>query len=104
MNDRMATQGGLRVESREGLTLPAEAASHKFISAARVVDAQFEQPLLTKEAAVYVRVHRKTLERMARAGEVPAHRYGKKYYFFGSELDAWLRSKVNSTCQSVRVN
>jgi excisionase family DNA binding protein len=65
---------------------------------------EFEQPLFTKEAAAFIRVHQKTMERWARDGVVPVHRYGKKYRFYTSELDEWMRSQVNSGSQSVCVN
>jgi excisionase family DNA binding protein len=54
----------------------------------------------TEEAAAYVGYHKKTIERMARMGTIPAHPVSgvrrKTWKFFPSELDAWLRSRVNS--------
>ena len=61
----------------------------------------FELPLTTREAAEYVGFHRKTVERMARAGLVPAHPVcgvrRKTWMFYASELDVWLRAKVNQS-------
>ena len=50
-------------------------------------------------AAELLKVHRKTLERMALRGEVPAHKVGKFWRFRCSELDAWWRSRVQSSRQ-----
>jgi excisionase family DNA binding protein len=59
-----------------------------------------ELPLNTREAAEYIGYHPKTVEKMARAGEVPAHPASgvrrKTWKFYVSELDRWLRAKVHS--------
>jgi len=47
-------------------------------------------------------IHVKTLQRFARQGSVPGYRIGGHWYFRITELDAWLRSRINSNCQSVR--
>jgi excisionase family DNA binding protein len=47
-------------------------------------------------------IHVKTLQRYARQGTVPGYRIGGHWYFRITELDAWLRSRINSNCQSVR--
>lgn len=52
------------------------------------------------EAARFLKVQRRTLLQMARAGTVPAHPIGdgrrKMWRFLLSELDEWLRGRVNS--------
>jgi len=54
------------------------------------------------EAATFIGLHRKTLLRLAREGEIPAHpltgRRRRIWRFLISELDAWARSRVNSGC------
>jgi excisionase family DNA binding protein len=46
-----------------------------------------ERPLTCEEAAAFVRVHPKTVKRMARSGELPGHfRFGR-WFFYASELD-----------------
>jgi excisionase family DNA binding protein len=54
------------------------------------------------EAAAFIKLHRKTLLRLAREGSIPAHPLtGSRrriWCFLKSELDAWARSKVNSGC------
>jgi excisionase family DNA binding protein len=60
----------------------------------------YELPLNTEEAALFVDYNPKTVERMARNGEIPAHpisgTHKKTWRFYASELDEWLRAKVNS--------
>lgn len=61
---------------------------------------QFE-PLLTVEQAAYLLggMHPKTLMRMARAGEVPAVKLGRYWYFRASSLNTWV--ELSSTRPSV---
>jgi excisionase family DNA binding protein len=55
-----------------------------------------ERPLTCEEAAAFVRVHPRTVKRMARAGKVPGHfRFGR-WYFYTSELDCWMRMELHS--------
>lgn len=65
------------------------------------------EPLLNdvQAAAFLGGLHPKTVQRLARRGEIPAFRIGRYCRYRASELDAWLRSQVvNSPCQvSTRV-
>src|ERR1017187_3276070 len=67
----------------------------RFTERCRALDLGYELPLNTREAADYVGFHPKTMERMAREGEVPAHPASgvlrKTWKFYPSELDTWLR-------------
>jgi excisionase family DNA binding protein len=55
-----------------------------------------ERPLTCEEAAAFVRVHPRTVKRMARSGELPGHfRFGR-WYFYASELDCWMRMELHS--------
>jgi excisionase family DNA binding protein len=56
---------------------------------------RFEPLLDTHEAAALLRIHPKTLQKMARAGTVPGHRFCDLWRFRVSELDSWLGVKVN---------
>lgn len=58
--------------------------------------AQCEPLLNSAEAASLLQIHPKTLQRMARNGEVPARRIGDLWRFRGSELDAWWNAGVSS--------
>ena len=55
------------------------------------------EPLLdTTEAAQLLRIHPKTLQRMARRQEIPGVQVGKLWRFRMSELNAWLRERMAS--------
>ena len=56
----------------------------------------FEPLLNTDQAAALLQVHPKTLQKMARKGEVPARRIGDLWRYRASELDRWLRAGVCS--------
>ncbi len=61
-----------------------------------------ERPLTCEEAAAFVRVHPKTVKRMARSGELPGHfRFGR-WFFYASELDCWMRTELHSSRHSCR--
>jgi excisionase family DNA binding protein len=64
---------------------------------------QFE-PLLDSEQAARLlgNIHVKTLQRYARLGVVPSYRIGSHWFFRESELDAWVRSQINSSCRPCR--
>jgi excisionase family DNA binding protein len=53
------------------------------------------------EAAEYLRIHPRTLKRMARNGEIPSIQIGRLWRFRQSDLDAWLTRKVNSGALSM---
>src|SRR6267154_4762450 len=58
-----------------------------------------EAPVNQKCAARFLNLHPKTLLRKAREGSLPAHPVGtgrKRWHFYLSELDHWLRSQVIS--------
>ena len=60
------------------------------------------EPLLTPaDAADYLRLHPKTVIRMAREHQVPAIRLGKHWRFRSSDLTAFAASQVKSSCQPV---
>jgi len=44
-------------------------------------------------------IHVKTLQRYARNRNIPGYQIGGHWYFRASELDSWLRSRLNSNCQ-----
>jgi excisionase family DNA binding protein len=52
---------------------------------------EFEPLLDSNEAAQLLKVHPKTLQRMARRGEIPSIQIGKLWRFRGSELNAWAQ-------------
>ena len=62
---------------------------------------QFFEPLMgSPEAAKLLgNIHVKTLQRYARRGSLPGYQIGGHWYFRASELDDWLRSRINSNRQ-----
>ncbi len=64
--------------------------------------ATVERPLMCEEAAAFVRVHPKTVKRMARRGILPGYfRFGR-WFFYASELDRWMRGALNSNHRPCR--
>lgn len=49
------------------------------------------------QAARFLGLHPKTVKRMARTGELPGCRLGRRWIFRPSELDALLRARVSSS-------
>lgn len=58
---------------------------------------RFEPILTSEQAAAFLQIHPKTLQRMARQGRVPAYRIGDLWRFRASDLEAWLASTVISS-------
>jgi excisionase family DNA binding protein len=61
----------------------------------------FEALLTPAEAGAYLRIHQKTVIRLAREGELPGLRLGKHHRFRMSDLVAWAAAKVGSNRQPV---
>ena len=53
----------------------------------------FEQLLDSDEAAELLRIHPKTLQRMARNRQIHAIQVGKQWRFRASDLEIWLRTE-----------
>jgi excisionase family DNA binding protein len=61
-----------------------------------------ERPLTCEEAAELMRVHPRTIKRMAQNRKLPGHfRFGR-WFFFASELDCWMRTELHSSRHSCR--
>jgi excisionase family DNA binding protein len=61
-----------------------------------VASPSFEQLLDTDEAAALLKIHPKTLQRLARAGEIYAIQVGKLWRFRASELNRWVTARIAS--------
>jgi excisionase family DNA binding protein len=72
----------------------------------RDTDSRPEPYVDTAEAAAFLSIHRKTLMRLAREGKVPAYSISegtrRHWRFLLSELDKWMKTKVNSSPHPVR--
>jgi excisionase family DNA binding protein len=62
---------------------------------------EFEQLLDDTEASALLGLHPKTLQKLARVGQVPAYRVGRFWRYRASDLEMWLRSGANSDRQPV---
>jgi excisionase family DNA binding protein len=55
-----------------------------------------------EEAAAFLRTSPRKVKELAREGRIPAHPLGdgqrRRWLFLLSELDGWMRSRVNSAC------
>jgi excisionase family DNA binding protein len=56
-----------------------------------VPDDGFEPLLDSEEAAALLKIHPKTLQKLARSGEVAAIQIGKLWRFRASALDEWVK-------------
>ena len=63
----------------------------------------FEPLLSADEAAEHLRIHPKTLQRLARERRVPCVRMGKYWRFRLTALDQWVTEQQNETSQPFRV-
>jgi len=59
-----------------------------------------ERPVPARAAAEFLQMHVRSVTRLAGAGHIPGHPVGygqrKKWLFYISELDDWLRAQVCS--------
>jgi excisionase family DNA binding protein len=64
------------------------------------------EPLIDSSQAAKLlgNIHVKTLQRYARRGSLPGYQIGSHWFFRQSELDAWLRSRINSGCHPCRLD
>jgi len=69
------------------------------------VQRDFEPLIGSCEAARLLgNIHVKTLQRYARNRNIPGYQIGGHWYFRASELDSWLRSRLNSSCHPCRLS
>jgi excisionase family DNA binding protein len=63
----------------------------------------FERLHSAEETAIYLRMHVKTVQRLAREGQLPCARIGKYWRFRLSDLDHWVREHQNRISRPFRV-
>lgn len=56
----------------------------------------FEPLLDSDEAAALLKIHPKTLQRMARRGDITAIHIGKLWRFRASDLYQWIKTKIKT--------
>jgi excisionase family DNA binding protein len=74
------------------------------ISACAAEESAFEPLLSVPEAAKLLCIHPKTLQALARSGEVPCLRMGKYWRFRASALNVWVENRLIWDHQSRRVS
>ena len=72
------------------------ASSHSQVQHLDDSSVQFEPLLDSTEAAALLKIHPKTLQRMARNGEIAAIQIGRLWRFRASILNSWLLRKSHS--------
>jgi excisionase family DNA binding protein len=94
-----AATGGERGSGAEVFSAPA------LVSAVNESRQAFEPLIGCEDAAKLLgNIHVKTLQRYARSGTLPGYRVAGHWYFRATDLDAWLRSRINSSCHPCRSN
>ena len=63
----------------------------------------FEPLLSAEEAAEHLRVHVKTVQKLARENRIPCVRMGKYWRFRLSAIDEWVTAQHNQISQPFRV-
>ena len=70
--------------------------SSKPARSAQVRELTFEQLLDSDEAAALLKIHPKTLQKMARNGEITGVQVGRLWRFRASVINEWLDQKMAS--------
>ena len=70
--------------------------SSKPARSAQVREMTFEQLLDSDEAAALLKIHPKTLQKMARNGEITGVQVGRLWRFRASVINQWLEHKMAS--------
>ncbi len=70
------------------------ASAHSEVQRTNDAVVHFERLLDSAEAAALLRIHPKTLQRMARSGEIAGIQIGKLWRFRASVLNSWLSQKT----------
>ena len=87
------------------MTYPSDVPDCQRADAVERTDSYVFEPLLdSHQAASLLRIHVKTLQRMARHREIPAFVLGGKWRFRASDLEVWIRSRVHSTRHPCRLD
>jgi hypothetical protein len=83
--------------------------SHSFAEAGTALSfglPVLEQFVEAEQAAPFVDISPRHLKKLAREGQVPAHPRGdgqrRRWLFLLSELDSWMRGRINSPCDPCR--
>lgn len=56
-----------------------------------------EQILTIKEVAAYLKVHERTVYRLANKGEIPAFKVAKTWRFRLCDIEQWIRAQMGAS-------
>ena len=79
------------------MTRPFPPRSSHVLDQAPFTITQFEPLLDSTQAAQLLRIHPKTLQKMARRGEIHGTHVGKLWRFRASDLNDWIFSKERAS-------
>ena len=68
--------------------------SSKLVRRTRIAELTFEELLDSDEAAALLKIHPKTLQKMARNGDITGVQVGRVWRFRASVLNEWLEQKM----------
>jgi excisionase family DNA binding protein len=80
------------------MTRPFPFVSFESDDGARSGVRQFEPLLNSEQAADLLQIHRKTLQKLARRGEIRGTQVGKLWRFRVSDLNAWFDQNQQGGC------
>jgi excisionase family DNA binding protein len=78
------------LEKEADMTHPFPAVSSRTETRSRFAVAEFEPLLNSEQAADPLKIHHKTLQKLARRGEIRGTHVGKLWRFRASDLNAWF--------------
>ena len=81
---------GIIWKKEADMTHPFPAVSSRTESRNRFMVAEFEPLLNSEQAADLLKIHHKTLQKLARRGEIRGTHVGKLWRFRASDLNAWF--------------
>ncbi len=92
MSERQTSDGGTRGGNALEMKKPPVSVDNTVPGAER----RIERMLDSYEAAAILRIHPKTLQRMARNGEIRGVQVGKLWRFRSSDIEWWIGTKLAS--------
>jgi excisionase family DNA binding protein len=92
MSERQTSDG----RTRGGNALEMKKPPDSVNGTVPVVERRLERMLDSYEAAAVLRIHPKTLQRMARNGEIRGVQVGKLWRFRSSDIEWWIGTKLAS--------
>jgi excisionase family DNA binding protein len=87
---------GIIWKKEAGMTYPFPTVSSRTETRSRFAVTEFEPLLNSEQAADLLKIHHKTLQKLARRGEIRGTHVGKLWRFRASDLNAWFERNQNA--------